>query len=294
MKLVNWKLDISYRGTNYCGWQRQTAHDTPSVQGLVENALRDIFKDRQLNLHGSGRTDAGVHALAQTASFTTKSHDSWNEALLKKVLNYRVPPEIRIVNVEKWPENLHARFSAFGKTYFYVVNQRKGQSPFVADLTYNYNYQLDLDAIKESMQILTGKHDFTAFAAKKKLIKKVFIEKDNNVERVQYIAPDKPKGNVREIYKIEMVEKDGLIFFIFHGSGFLYKMVRSLVGHLLRVGNGRATVADTKSLLANKVRTSKVDTAPGRGLYLAKVFYEPNVGLDYDLFSDPLFPKQIL
>ncbi len=293
---MNWSLKISYRGTGYHGWQKQSHCHLNSVQEVLETALRETFNDSTLSLHGSGRTDAGVHALSQVASFEVDCHASWTPERLKQVLNHRMPADIAITAVERWPEDLHARFSACGKTYFYVLNLRDDHNPFMDDLYYSYHYPLDVAKIKEACTHLIGTHDFTAYAAKKKLIHKDKLAAKGVVlkERPSYRSPEKPTGNIRTIYDIQVIEQGGFLFIAFSGSGFLYKMVRSLVGHLLWVGNGRCTPDDTKAILAGKVRTKMVETAPARGLYLAKVFYENDLWQSYDFMKDPLFPTGML
>lgn len=293
MEMMNWRLEISYRGTAYCGWQRQNKSELISVQEVVEEVLWQVFNRSDVIINGSGRTDAGVHALRQTASFETLCHKSWTEERLFRVLNHQLPSDVRVVTVQRWPMDLHARFSATSKNYCYVLNLRKDVNPFMEDLTFRTTYDFDLAKVKESAEVLLGTHDFTAFAAKKKLAKLKFSDSQPQERRV-YRSPDKPKGNIRTIYDIKIKEVDGLVFMTFTGSGFLYKMVRSLVGHLLWVGSGRCKVEDTKKVLEGAVRSTLVETAPARGLYLGKVFYEDEDWQDYDFIKDPLFPSGII
>lgn len=293
MEMVNWRLELSYRGTAYCGWQSQKQSDLISVQEVVEAVVRQVFSQPELAVQGSGRTDAGVHALRQTVSFEVCCHQSWTEARLLRVLNHQLPSDVRAVRVERWALDLHARFSAVAKTYCYVLNLREAVNPFMDDLSFRSTYPFDIEHVKSAAACLIGTHDFTAFAAKKKLAKLKFGDSRPQERRV-YRSPDKPKGNIRTIYDIKIEEQGGLIFLTFTGSGFLYKMVRSLVGHLIWVGSGRCKVEDTKQILDGKVRTNQVETAPARGLYLGKVFYEDEDWRLYDFLKDPVFPKGIL
>lgn len=283
-----WCLKIAYRGTNYCGWQRQK-NSHKSVQEIVEKVLRKLFADPELTLHSSGRTDAGVHALEQPASFITDYHPSWTEQKLHQVLGGKLPPDIVLKGVEKWPDDLHARFSTFGKTYVYVIKTTKARNPFDLDLYYQHKFPIDAEKMIEAAAVLTGTHDFTAFSAKKKLMNR-FDSTNSQPKVLKYRAEPKPVGNIRTIYDIEVLERDDKIFLIFSGSGFLYKMVRSLVGHLLWIGEGRCTIGDTLSLLKGAVRTNFVETAPARGLYLASVFYQRDLWQSYDVFKDSFFP----
>lgn len=288
-----WFLRIRFRGTNYAGWQSQGEGGLTTVQSTVENALRQLFNDPQLMLNGSGRTDAGVHALGMAASFETDFHPSWTGQRLMDVINWRMPQDIAIVEAEPWPDNLHARFSARGKTYVYALNVSAGKQPFFEDLYYRHERQFDVAAMRQAARVLTGTHDFTAFAANKKVAPMIHKGEREPAE-MRYLCPPKPTGNIRSVYQIEITEKNGFIFFSCSGSGFLYKMVRSLVGHLLWVGEGRCSWEDTAKILAGKVRTNEVETAPAQGLYLAKVYYQPDQWASYDVFQDDGFPLKAL
>ena len=295
MLTMNWALTISYNGSNYCGWQRQNLDDLVSIQEVLEDKLADIFKVKKLTIHGSGRTDAGVHALAQVATFSVLCHESWTEERLMKVLNQKMDIGISISKVEKKPETFHARFSARGKTYFYAVRRQGPVDAFSEGFYNRYNYPMDIDLIREAAKVLEGTHDFTGFAATKKLPKRDCIPREDDgsvpVKKIAYDSPKKPEGNIRTIYAIEIIEQGDFLYFVVSGNGFLYKMVRGLVGHLLWIGRGRCKVAETHQVLETKKRTRNVETALARGLYLSTVYYDDTAAWeDYKLLEDDRLP----
>jgi tRNA pseudouridine38-40 synthase len=295
MKNINWSLTIAYCGTNYCGWQRQNLDNLISVQEVIEKKLVDIFKVKRVVIHGSGRTDAGVHAIAQVATFSVCCHESWTEERLMKVLNQKMNIGISITKVEKKPETFHARFSARGKTYFYAVRRKGPVDAFNEGLYNRYNYPMDINLIREAAKVLEGTHDFTGFAATKKLDKRFYSPQETQdstpIKRIIYDAPKKPVGNTRTIYAIEIIECGDFLFFVVSGNGFLYKMVRSLVGHLLWIGRGRCTIAETRQVLDTQKRTRNVETALARGLYLSKVYYNDSATWqNYKLLEDKRLP----
>jgi len=295
MLIMNWAMTISYNGSNYCGWQRQNLEDLTSIQEVLEDKLADIFKVKKVTIHGSGRTDAGVHALAQVATFSVLCHESWTEERLMKVLNQKMDIGIAINKVEKKPETFHARFSARGKTYFYAVRRQGPVDAFNEGFYNRYNYPMDINLIREAAKVLEGTHDFSGFAATKKLAKRNYIPREEgdsaHLKRIVYDSPKKPEGNVRTIYAIEVIEEGDFLYFVVSGNGFLYKMVRSLVGHLLWIGRGRCTVDETRQVLETKKRTRNVETALARGLYLSKVYYDDSAAWrSYNLLEDPRIP----
>lgn len=287
-----WKLTIIYNGLNYCGWQRQNGTSKKSVQAILEDSLREIFNDETISLQGSGRTDAGVHAIGQVASFEIFCHKSWTDERLKFLINSRLPNDIFIRNVELWKNHFHARFSAISKTYFYIFSTKDLRNPFAEHLYHHCTYELNLAKIHEAKKKLIGTYDFGGFCAKKK-IRENYRNFSESEKKAKYWSLEKPQGNIRTIYDIEMHEKNGLVVLVFHGNGFLYKMVRSLVGHLLWIGSNRCTIKDTQEILNGKIRTTKVETAPANGLFLAKVYYENENWQNYHIFDDKFFPHSI-
>ncbi|MCK5834897.1 MAG: tRNA pseudouridine synthase A [Lentisphaeria bacterium] len=295
MLTMNWALTISYYGANYCGWQRQNLEELTSIQEVLEDKLADIFKVKKVTIHGSGRTDAGVHALAQVATFSVLCHESWSEERLLKVLNQKMDIGIAITKVEKRPETFHARFSARGKTYFYAVRRQGPVDAFNEGFYNRYNYPMDIGLIREAAKALEGTHDFSGFACTKKLSKRDYIpisaDGAEPVKRMVYDSPKKPEGNVRTIYGIEIIEQGDFLYFVVSGNGFLYKMVRSLVGHLLWIGRGRCKVEETLQVLETKKRTRNVETALARGLYLSQVYYDDSATWkSYNLLEDNRLP----
>lgn len=246
--MSRWKCICAYDGTGFAGWQTQPTLD--AVQDAIEIGLEKILK-RKIRIHGSGRTDAGVHALGQVFHFDADwGHGS--EKLLA-ALRSRIPETIRIESVESTDDDFHARFSARGKRYHYRIHLGQA-SPFETRYALSLFCELDLEAIREAGQALLGEHDFTAFAA------------DNG---------SNPEGeNPVKIFRhFEVIENGPKIRFVFEASGFMYKMVRSLSGALIRVGQGRLSPRAFQEILESKVRTKDVVTASPEGLFLEKVFY---------------------
>lgn len=245
--MPKYKCIISYVGTEFAGYQVQPNKRT--VQSELEVALGKIHKGERVKVTASGRTDAGVHAKGQVIHFQSANEfpvENW-----QKALNALLPDDIAVLDVEKVPEDFHARFDPIGKEYRYRINRGAIRDPFTRNFAYHYPYPLDIEAIREAISYLEGTHDFTSFCA----------TNTNVIDKV------------RTIHKIELNEEGDLLTFRFVGTGFLYNMVRILVGTLLEVGNGKRKPADMKEILSKQDRQCAGKTAPGHGLYLWKVFY---------------------
>ena len=247
------KLTLAYDGSPFHGWQVQSG--LPTIQGLITDAIGRITGEKVLP-QGSGRTDAGVHALAQTASFNTESTIP-NENLIK-ALNSHLPPEIRILKVEDAAPDFHARHSATAKTYRYRILRTAICSPFLVRQVYHHPYPLDEGAMAAAAGRFVGQHDFTSFAA---------VDPERSRE-------GGPPDNVRTIFNSNCVRLGDELIYDVRGNGFLHHMVRNIVGALLLVGRATLTPDDIPRLLAAKNRSANPGaTAPASGLYLINVEY---------------------
>jgi tRNA pseudouridine38-40 synthase len=244
------KLTIQYDGTNYVGWQRQASG--VSIQGLIEDALAPI-EGRPVTIHGAGRTDAGVHALAQVASVSLAS--SLDEGTLGRALNAVLPADVRIIGVEGVPDSFHARFSATGKTYEYRIFNGPVVSPFLFRYVWHVAQPLDVDAMRASSQPLVGRHDFAAFQAAGSDV----LSTERTIESIAWDA-----GGVDRPLVIRV-----------SGDGFLRHMVRNIVGTLVEVGTGRWDGRRPLETLESRSRPKAGRTAPAQGLFLVSVRYQP-------------------
>jgi len=246
------KLTVSYDGTRFVGWQRQSEGE--SVQGLLEDAL-GRFEGAPVTVHGAGRTDAGVHALGQVASVQlTCTHP--RDALLRG-LNASLPPEVRVTAVDDAAPEFHARFSARSKTYRYVIRNAPIVSPFERAYVWHVPEPLDAQAMQTAAAALIGTHDFAAFGS----------------------AGGEVKDTVRTITRSEIQppttdHQPGLLVYEISGSGFLRHMVRAIVGTLVEIGRGWRPAASMSSLVAGRRRADAGATAPPHGLFLVRVDYD--------------------
>jgi tRNA pseudouridine38-40 synthase len=248
----NLKLILSYDGAEFSGWQVQPSAST--VQGTLASAIGRITGEKVLP-QGSGRTDAGVHALAQIVTFVTES--SVPTENFQKALNDILPASIRVLEVAEAPANFHARHSAHAKTYRYRIYRGSICPPFLARYVWHYPYPLDEAAMAHAATLVVGRYDFTSFAA---------VDPERGSE-------DEPVSNVREIFSSSW-ERDGeeLIYSV-RGSGFLHHMVRNLVGTFILVGKRTLQVEDIARILEARNRSAAGATAPASGLYLVNVEY---------------------
>jgi tRNA pseudouridine38-40 synthase len=251
-RMRNLKLILSYDGSEFSGWQVQP--DTVTVQGTLASAIGRITGEKVLP-QGSGRTDAGVHALAQVASFVTES--SVPTANFLKALNDILPAAIRVLEVTEAPAEFHARHSARAKTYRYRIFRGSICPPFLARYVSHFPYTLDEEAMARAAALVEGQHDFTSFAA---------VDPERGREGEVAL-------NVRQIFSSTWQRDGEELVYTVRGSGFLHHMVRNLVGTFILVGKGTLTREDLTRILEARNRTAAGATAPASGLYLVNVEY---------------------
>jgi tRNA pseudouridine38-40 synthase len=289
-----WKLALSYDGTEFHGWQIQAGPLT--VQGELRAAIARVTGEHVLP-QGSGRTDAGVHALEQIASFALSAPIP--EANFIRALNRTLPASIRVLSARIAEGDFHARHSAKAKTYEYRIFRGEICPPWVARYAYGLNKPLDLVAMQSAAREVLGEHDFTSFAASDPDREQRCQEPASSAGD----APADPRSNVRTIYDSQWIfsegsapagsrpmgqagfpaptvelpdyDSDNVTFLTYRvkGSGFLHHMVRNLVGTFLEVGRGNSTVQDVSRILEARARSKAGPTAPARGLFLTKVDY---------------------
>lgn len=247
--MYKYKLTLAYDGTNFCGWQVQPSG--VSIQYLIQEALGILFK-KPTSLTGSGRTDAGVHALGQVAHCT--ADHTVDLVKLRFSLNGLLPKEIRVLHIELVPDTFHARYSALSKIYRYHLHTDQVMLPFKRLYSVQVHHPLDINQLKEASLAFIGTHDFTTFANE----------------------PSKgsaAKNPVRTIMRIDITQELGGLYVEFEGTGFLYKMVRNIIGTLLDVCSGKLAIEDIPKLFEAKDRRIAGQAAPARGLFLVKVNY---------------------
>ncbi|HJX83254.1 MAG TPA: tRNA pseudouridine(38-40) synthase TruA [Candidatus Angelobacter sp.] len=249
----NFKITLSYDGHDFAGWQIQPDRNT--VQGTLVSAIEQLTGENTLP-QGSGRTDAGVHALAQVVSVTLASPIP--TANLRKALNDLLPRAIRILSVEDAPPGFHARKSAIAKTYEYRIYRGEVSPPFLARYVCHHPFPLDEDGMAESAGIVVGQHDFTSFAA---------VDPESKKE-------DIATSNVRTIYFSAWRRSGDEFIYRVRGNGFLHHMVRNLVGTFLMIGKGNLSGNDLRRILELRDRSAAAATAPASGLVLVSVEYE--------------------
>jgi len=252
----NLKLVLSYDGSEFSGWQVQP--DAATIQGTLASAIGRITGEKVLP-QGSGRTDAGVHALAQVATFATESTVPTGNFV--KALNDILPPAIRILEVAEAPPEFHARHSAQAKTYRYRIFRDSICPPFLARYVWHFPYPLDEDAMAKAAPLVEGEHDFTSFAA-------VDPERGREGEVASNVT-----SNVRKIFSSTWQRQRDELVYTVRGSGFLHHMVRNLVGTFILVGKETLQVEDVRRILESKSRSAAGATAPASGLYLVDVEY---------------------
>jgi len=240
------KLTVAYDGTDFVGWQRQ--ENGTSVQGLIEAVLSEI-DGTPVILHGAGRTDAGVHALAQVASARISSAIA--DSQLVRALNAHLPDTVRITSVATMRDDFHARFSSIAKSYEYRIWNGRTLPPFIRLYAWHIIEPLDVDAMRDATDAIVGEHDFAAFKG----------------------AGGMNHTTVRTIAAAGWTSDGNALTFEVSGTGFLRYMVRSLVGTLVEIGRGARPADDMVRLLTSADRTEVGRTAPPRGLFLVKVDY---------------------
>lgn len=244
---MKYKVTLAYDGSEFLGWQKQSSER--SVQEELETILSKIAKE-EVRVHGSGRTDAKVHALAQTCHFESDvdmDHHAWRRAL-----NALVPKDIYIKLVQRVSHEFHAQYHTLSKTYEYRLNQGE-YNPFMRNYVYQYGKKLDTQAIRDLMKIFVGTHDFTSFNATELTV---------------------VENQVRTIEWFNLNEEDDLLIFRIKGSGFLRYMVRMLIAACIEVGRGKLSVEDVNDMLLKKDKRAFARNAEPCGLYMCEVEYE--------------------
>ncbi len=271
----NWKLTLSYDGTDFHGWQVQPGK--PTIQGELQAALGRITGETPLP-QGSGRTDAGVHAMAQVASFLL--HAPIPPQNLQRAFNRTLPPAIRVLDACVVPGSFHARHSAIAKTYEYRVFRGAICPPFLARYVYSYPLPMDVELLEKSARLFEGEHDFQSFAASDPdLAHREGLEQtDSAAESAPATPPHVVHGStVRRIYSSSwdgrQADTGEMLVYRVRGSGFLHHMVRNLVGTMLDVARGYLRLEDIPEILAAQSRAAAGPTAPARGLFLYSVEY---------------------
>ena len=245
---MNYKLVLQYDGTKLNGWQKQGNTDN-TIQGKLEAILERMYGE-YVEIHGSGRTDAGVHAFGQVANFHASGKFSLEE--IKAALNEYLSKDIRVLKVENVDERFHARLTAKAKTYEYRIDNGEVADVFQRKYVMREENPLDLEVMREAAGYLVGTHDFKTFCANKKM----------------------KKSTVRTIYSIVIEEKDGMVSIRYNGNGFLYNMVRILTGTLIEVGRGLRKPEEMQAIIDAQDRGAAGFTAPAQGLYLVEVEYD--------------------
>lgn len=286
-----WKLVLSYDGSSFYGWQVQPG--LPTVQGELGAAIARVAGENVLP-QGSGRTDAGVHALGQVASFTLSAPIP--EANLLRALNRILPPAIRVTDAFRMPADFHARHSALAKTYEYRIFRGKVCPPWLARYVYADGGPLDWEAMARASKDVVGEHDFTSFAARdggadETLGPPAGTIAPSHPAAAQAFRGAPPRGNVRTIHCSEWRLEEGarwtpdrafagscgehgeMLTYRVRGNGFLHRMVRNLVGVFLEIGRGRMPADSVPEILAARTRSAAGPTAPARGLFLCRVEY---------------------
>ena len=270
----NLKLTLAYDGSGFHGWQIQPEH--PTIQGTLAEVIAGLTGE-QILPQGSGRTDAGVHALAQIATFQTESRIPVEN--LRIVLNDRLPPTIRVLAVEEMPDGFHARHSAIGKTYRYRIYRGDPVPPFLHRLVTHFPYPLNEDAMVEAGRLVEGEHDFTSFAAvdpertQRKQGTPFHQDQAELGHHAENGGAPKHVGNIRTIHRSSFERFGDELVYEVSGNGFLHHMVRNLVGTFLLVGKGTLEPRDISRILAERNRSAAGPTAPAEGLYLVCVKY---------------------
>jgi tRNA pseudouridine38-40 synthase len=246
--MARMKVTVAYDGTDFAGYQIQPSGRT--VQGTIQSVLQKVHKGEPVNISASGRTDAGVHALGQVFHFDTDMNipaEAWSKAL-----NAMLPQDIFIKKVEKATDSFHSRFSAVSKEYHYKLLISNQPDVFRRNHMFHYPYPLNIHDIQKACSYFLGTYDFTSFSS----------------------ARSEVADKVRTIFALELTKEGDILTFKIRGSGFLYNMVRIIVGTLLEVGQGKRKPEAIMTTIAGKDRALAGKTAPAHGLYLHQVYYQ--------------------
>lgn len=243
----NIKLTIEYDGSRYKGWQKLGDNER-TIQGKIESVLSKMTGEK-IELIGSGRTDAGVHAYNQIANFHTETNIDTVE--IQNYLYQYLPEDIVVKKVENTEDKFHARFHAKGKKYMYRIDNNKFHSPFHRKYSYHISDILNVEAMRKGADFLVGKHNFSSFTSLK----------------------NKKKSYIREIYSIDIDKKEQFIDIIYYGDGFLYNMIRIITGTLIDVGLSVIPHNQVEHILLKQDRSVAGATVPPQGLFLLEVLY---------------------
>lgn len=242
----NIKLIIEYDGKKFGGWQKQP--NKLNIQGEIEKAIGEITGE-VIELNASGRTDAGVHSLGQTANFKTNSKIDISK--IPVAINSKLKQSIRIISAEEVDERFHARYSCTGKKYRYVINNSRYGSAIYRGLEYHMPIKLNVEDMKKAIKYFEGEHDFKGFKA----------------------SGTSSKSSIRTIYSAKVIEEGDRINIELEGNGFLYNMVRIISGTIVDVGLGKIKPEEIPQIIESKDRTRAGKTLPPQGLYLVEVYY---------------------
>ena len=265
----NIRLTIEYDGTRFSGWQAQAgAKSLKTIQEEIEKAGKKLF-GKKIRVIGAGRTDSGVHAEGQVANFKIQS--SLALINIKKGLNSYLPKDIAVVSAEEVPLSFHARFNAKEKLYRYRIFNRDTRSPILQRFSAFSSYDFDINAMKKAAKYFVGKKDFKSFQASDKK-KKSSIRTIKRLKILRF-AQDDPFIRRKNSPRGQIIKKPPVIDIYIKGDGFLYNMVRNIVGTLIDVGRGKISPDAVKEILSKKHRPSAGQTAPAEGLSLLKVIY---------------------
>ncbi|EIQ81134.1 tRNA pseudouridine(38-40) synthase TruA [Streptococcus canis] len=248
--MTRYKATISYDGTLFSGFQRQSHVRT--VQEEIEKTLQKLASGQQILIHGAGRTDTGVHAYGQVIHFDLPQKRDLEK--LRFALDTQTPDDIDVIKLEIVADDFHCRYQKHSKTYEFLVDCGRPKNPMMRHYATHYPYPLDMSKMQEAIKDLVGTHDFTGFTA----------------------AGTSVENKVRTITEATLIQDDktGFLVFTFSGNGFLYKQVRNMVGTLLKIGNGRMPVEQIKVILTSQNRQLAGPTPAGNGLYLKEIRYE--------------------
>lgn len=244
----NIKMTIEYDGSRYLGWQRLGDSDK-TIQGKIENVLSQLL-GTEIEIVGSGRTDAGTHARAQIANF--KTDNTLGLKAMQEVLIKNLPQDIIVKKLEEVPERFHSRYHTSGKQYSYYVWNQSIPSAFERNYSFHYSEKLDIEKMRKAAKKLTGRHDFLGFSALRKT----------------------KKSTVRALEKITIEQEEDLLHFTFIGEGFLHKMVRILIGTLLEIGTGTLEMDAIDDIFQSGKRQDAGMAVPAQGLFLDEVYYD--------------------
>lgn len=243
----NFKITIAYDGSRYKGWQRQK-NENSTIQGKIEDVLSKMTGEN-IEIIGSGRTDSGVHAYGQVANFKTfSSMKTWE---IKDYLYTYLPEDIVVTKIQEVPRNFHARYNVISKTYVYKIWSAPYHNPFKRKYMEHIPEKLNIPTMEEAAGFLIGEHDFTSYCSSK----------------------SKKKSNVRRIHSIRIHQEGPLMEITLQANGFLYNMVRIIVGTLLEVGHGRMSPEQVEAILQGQKRALAGPTISPKGLYLVEVEY---------------------